>query len=74
MEEKQMEGKQAAGVSMRGMISTHVAAEYLGITGRELKWLRKAKKITFYRIGHRTVSYAVKDLDAFLDSCRVAGV
>lgn len=48
------------------------AAQHLGITTRELKSLRKAKRIAFYRIGHRTVSYALADLDAFLAGCRVA--
>ncbi|MEI8140605.1 MAG: helix-turn-helix domain-containing protein [bacterium] len=53
-------------------IGTPDAAQHLGITTRELKSLRKAKRIPFYRIGHRTVSYAVTDLDAFLAGCRVA--
>jgi excisionase family DNA binding protein len=48
------------------------AAEYLGITLRELKGLRARKALPFYRIGHRTVTYNPRDLDAFLDKCRVA--
>lgn len=52
-------------------IGSEAAAAYLGIGARELKALRKGKRIPFYRIGHRTVSYAVTDLDAFLAKCRV---
>lgn len=50
------------------------AAEYLGIPPRELKELRRRRKIPFYRIGHRTVTYEVTDLDAFLTACRVPAV
>ncbi|MEI6972665.1 MAG: DNA-binding protein [bacterium] len=52
-------------------IGTPAAAAYIGITTRELKGLRKAKRIPFFRIGHRTVSYLIGDLDAFLERCRV---
>jgi len=55
-------------------VGTAAAAEHLGITPRELKEMRRARKIAFYRIGHRTVSYAIADLDAFLTACRVAPV
>jgi hypothetical protein len=60
------------GIGDRTRIGTPDAAQHLGITTRELKSLRKAKRIPFYRIGHRTVSYALTDLDAFLAGCRVA--
>jgi hypothetical protein len=60
------------GIKELTRIGTPDAAQHLGITTRELKSLRKAKRIPFYRIGHRTVSYAVTDLDAFLAGCRVA--
>ena len=56
---------------MTPRIGSVAAAQYLGTTTRELKALRKAKRIPFYRIGHRTVSYAVSDLDEFLERCRV---
>ena len=53
-------------------IGSTAAAQHLGITPRELKEIRRRRKIAFYRIGHRTVTYAVADLDAFLAGCRVA--
>jgi len=53
-------------------MSAKVAADYLGITMRELKGLRARRTLPFYRIGHRTVTYSIKDLDAFLEKCRVA--
>ncbi len=52
-------------------IGTAAAAKHIGVTHRELKEMRRARKIAFYRLGHRTVSYAVADLDAFLAGCRV---
>ena len=58
--------------STRKRVGTKDAAEYLGVTPRELKEIRRARKVAFYRLGHRTVSYAVVDLDAFLAKCRVA--
>lgn len=58
----------------RMRIGTPAAAEHIGVTPRELKEMRRARKIAFYRLGHRTVSYAVADLDAFLASCRVEAV
>lgn len=53
------------------LLSSAGAAEYLGITARELKGLRARKALPFYRIGHRTVTYSPKDLAAFLEKCRV---
>ncbi len=47
------------------------AASYIGVNGRELKSLRLAKRLPFYRIGHRTIVFDKADLDAFLASCRV---
>ena len=54
------------------LLSSADAAGYLGITLRELKGLRARKTLPFYRIGHRTVTYSTRDLDAFLEKCRVA--
>jgi hypothetical protein len=61
-----------SGIGELRRVGSPGAAQHLGITTRELKSLRKAKRIPFYRIGHRTVSYALTDLDAFLAGCRVA--
>ena len=52
-------------------MSSKRAAEYLGVSKRELQSLRYAGKVAFYRLGHRTVVYSVEDLDAFLKTCRV---
>lgn len=52
-------------------VTAKEAAGYLGITLRELKGLRARKALPFYRIGHRTVTYSPRDLDAFLEKCRV---
>ena len=48
------------------------AAQYLGVSLRELKGLRSRRALPFYRIGHRTVTYSSVDLEAFLEKCRVA--
>ena len=53
------------------IVSAKDAASYLGITSRELKGLRARKALAFYRIGHRTVTYRLSDLDAFLEKRRV---
>jgi excisionase family DNA binding protein len=53
-------------------IGSGAAAQYLGITLRELKEIRRRRRLAFYRIGHRTVSFSVADLNKFLASCRVA--
>lgn len=55
-----------------GNVPARTAACYLGITLRELKGLRARRAIAFYRIGHRTVTYNLKELEAFLKKCRVA--
>ena len=64
-------GVEATGGGIRNM-SAKDAASYLGITLRELKGLRVRRALPFYRIGHRTVTYSPRDLDAFLETCRVA--
>ena len=52
-------------------IGTPEAAPYIGVSLRELKRLRQARRIPFYRVSHRTVVYEIADLDAFLNRCRV---
>jgi hypothetical protein len=56
----------------RTRLSSAAAAQHLGISTRELKELRRQRRVAYYRIGHRTMTYAVADLDAFLTKCRVA--
>jgi hypothetical protein len=58
----------------RRRIGTAAAAQHIGVTPSELKEMRRGRKIAFYRLGHRTVSYAIADLDAFLARCRVEAV
>lgn len=58
--------------NIRGRLGSKDVAGYMGVTSRELKELRKRRALAFYRIGHRTVTYAIADLDAFLAKCRVA--
>ena len=68
--------RQAGGTELAGgqarMLSSKETAAYLGVSMRELKGLRKRRALPFFRIGHRTVSYSVPDLDAFLAKRRVA--
>lgn len=66
-------GGTMSGEISEGMrVGAQAAAEHLGITMRELKELRYQRRIAYYRIGHRTISYAVADLNGFLAKCRVA--
>ena len=52
----------------RKMLNTAQACEFLGITTRELKSLRKSRALSFYRVGHRTVTYDIADLETFLQA------
>ena len=66
----QVGGVEGVGFRIRN-ITAKEAAAYMGITLRELKGLRARKALPFFRIGHRTVTYSPKDLDVFLENCRV---
>lgn len=55
------------------------AAQYIGVTPRQLRmWRERApddpgeKGPPFIRLGHRTVVYDLRDLDAFLEQKRAA--
>jgi len=50
------------------------AAHYLGVTLRTLKELRQRRRIPFYRLGHRTLRFSRKDLDAYLRRVRVSAI
>ena len=52
-------------------IGSKEAALYLGICKRELQVMRKNRRIPFYRISHRTITYDIADLDKFLESVHV---
>ena len=56
----------------RTRVGAAAAAEHLGISMRELKEIRQQRRLAYYRIGHRTVSFSVADLDAVLAKCRIA--
>ena len=55
-------------------IGMEAAAAMLGISPRELRRLRQSRKIPFYRISHRTVTYSVTELEAFLQARHVEAV
>jgi len=67
----QVGGVEGAGFRIRNL-SAKDAAGYLGITMRELRGLRERRVLPFYRIGHRTVTYCQRELEAFLKKCRIA--
>lgn len=47
------------------------ASEYIPMNPRTLKEYRQQRRIPYYRIGHRTVVFDVRDLDAFIAKRRV---
>ena len=55
------------------MTSTEAAA-YIGLTLRNLKRYRHERRIPYYRLGHVTVVFDVRDLDAFLEQNRVEAI
>lgn len=52
-------------------LNTPQAAQFLGVTKRKLKALRKSRRLAFHRLGHRTVTYSLSDLQRLLDRTRV---
>ena len=50
------------------------AATYTGLTLRNLKRYRHERRIPYYRLGHVTVVFDVRDLDAFLEQNRVEAI
>ena len=47
------------------------AAKYIPMNPRTLKEYRQQRRIPYYRIGHRTIVFDVRDLDAFIAKRRV---
>ena len=47
------------------------AAAYIPMNPRTLKEYRQQRRIPYYRIGHRSVVFDVRDLDAFIAKRRV---
>jgi excisionase family DNA binding protein len=49
------------------------AAEYIGVSRRTLNELTNAGRVPCCKISSRLFCYDVKDLDCFLDGCKVGG-
>lgn len=49
------------------------AAEHLGISSRTLRDLAKEGRLPVHRVSARLLLFDIKDLDAFLASCRIGG-
>lgn len=54
------------------MMRTGKAAAYLGLSRRFVQQLSAAGRLPYHRVGPRAILYSRADLDAFLESCRVA--
>lgn len=52
-------------------VSPKFAISYLGVTERTLKRWRAERRIPYYRLGHSTVVYDIRDLDSFLAANRI---
>ena len=50
------------------------AQSYLGCGPHFLRRLRQQRRIRFYKLGHRSLSYDRGDLDSFLDARKVEAV
>lgn len=50
------------------------AMAYIGGSESILRTLRESRKVKYYRIGHRTVSYDRASLDAYLKARVVEGI
>jgi len=50
------------------------AAAYIPMNPRTLKQYRAERRIPYYRIGHRSIVFDVRDLDAFIAKRRVEAI
>ena len=50
------------------------AAAYIPMNRRTLKEYWQQRRIPYYKIGHRTVIFDVRDLDAFIAKRRVEAI
>ena len=55
-------------------LTSNEAAPYLGMTKRNLKWKRLNRDIPYYRLGHCTICFDIRDLDAYLARNRVEAI
>lgn len=64
--------RKAAGLPPKALrMDAQAAADYIPMNPRTLKEYRQQRRIPYYRIGHRTVVFDVRDLDAFIAKRRV---
>ena len=49
------------------------AANYMDISVRTLHDLTASGRLPFHKVSERTHLFDIRDLDAFLDSCRIGG-
>jgi len=59
---------------MPAYLDTTGAARYLGVTEREVDEMRRQKKISFFKLGYRTIRFRVVNLDRDLERLRVHAV
>ena len=57
----------------RRCLKAKAAAAYLGISTRTLHDLTADGRVPYHKLSARLHLYDIKDLDAFLASCRVGG-
>ena len=55
-------------------LESPAASDFLAVKPRHLKQLRNERRIPYYRIGHRTIIYDVRDLESFLAQNRVEAI
>lgn len=56
---------------VRAWLNYPEAAEYLGLSVRQLKRVVASRRVRHYKLGGHHVSFDVSDLDAYLASCLV---
>lgn len=67
---KGKQGMKVKGRVLGGRLNSAAAAEYLGVTERTLKWMRRARVVAYRKIGRDCV-YDVKELDRVLEGSLV---
>ena len=54
---------------MKKRLNSKEAGEFLGISLKQLARLRERRKIQYYRLDTRTITYEVEELERFLAEC-----
>lgn len=60
-------------ISPSGLMNIQTAAEYLGVTVATMRWLRRTKQVTFYKLGARLM-VKQPDLDNYLQTVKEPAV